>query len=122
VSYAAQTNYAAATPQSRTFTVIPAPVNVSITPSTWNLTGGSLTLAVSVQSWSAGPPDGTGAVTLSDGGTVLGTMPVNASGHASFSVAASTLTNGTNSFTAAYSGGTNYGTGSATIQVNVANR
>jgi hypothetical protein len=120
VSYAAQGNFAAATPQTESFTVTPAPVNVALTPSTWYLTGGNLTLTASVQSWSAGPPKSTGSVTFLNGNKVLAVIPVDATGRASLTVAASTLSNGNQSFTASYAGGTNYGTGSATITVSVA--
>jgi hypothetical protein len=120
VSYAAQTNFAAAAPLTESFTVNPAPVIVGFTPSTYYLTGGTLTLSATIQSPSAGVPKSTGSVTFSDGGSVLATVPVDANGRASFSVAATALTNGKNNFTAAYSGGTNYGTGSTSIVVTVA--
>ncbi len=120
VSYAAQGNFAAATPQTATFSVTPAPVVVAFTPSTWNLTGGSLTLSASVQSWSAGPPKSTGSVTFTLGSKVLGVVPVNASGQASLTVAASSIPNGSETFTATYGGGTNYGTGATSIVVKVA--
>jgi len=120
VSYAAQGNFAAATPQASSFTVTPAPVNIAFTPSTWYLTGGTLTLTATVQSWSAGSPKSTGSITFRDGSTVLAVVPVNANGQASTSVAASALTNGNQIFTASYAGGTNYGAGSTSITVDVA--
>ena len=120
VSYPAQTNYAAATPVTKNFTVVVAPVSVHLTPSTTHLTGGTLTLTASVQSLTAGPPNATGSVTFKDGSTTLATVPVNASGVATKSIAATSLTNGTHTFTASYSGGTNYGTGSGSATVQVA--
>ncbi len=120
VSYAAQGNFAAATPQTDSFTVTPAPVNIAFTPSTYYLTGGNLTLSASVQSWSAGPPKSTGSITFSDGGNILAVVPVDANGHASLTVASSTLSNGNQIFTASYAGGTNYGIGSSSVTVNVA--
>jgi len=122
VSYAAQTNYAAANPQTESFTVTLAPVNVGLTPSTWYLTGGNLTLNASVQSWSAGPPRSTGSVTFADGSKILFVVPVNAAGTASYTIAASALSNGNHSFTATYAGGTNYSTGSTSVSVTVAHR
>ena len=122
VSYAAQGNFAAATPQTESFTVTPAPVVVAFSPSTWYLTGGNLTLTASVQSWSAGPPKSTGSVTFTNGSTVLGVVPVNANGQASVTVAASSIANGPQHFTASYGGGTNYGTGSTSIVVTVAHK
>jgi len=119
VSYAAQGNFAAATPQTESFTVAPAPVNIALSPSTWYLTGGNLTLSASVQSSSAGPPNSTGSVTFLNGSQVLAAIPVDANGRASFTVAASALSNGDQTFTASYAGGTDYGTGSTSIQVEV---
>lgn len=120
ISYAAQTNYAAAGPKVQNFVVTAAPVVVQLTPSSWYLTGGTLTLTASIQSWSAGPPNANGQVTFTSGSTVLGTAPVNATGSASVSVPASSLTNGSKQITATYSGGLNYATGSTTITITVA--
>ncbi|MFZ0747332.1 MAG: Ig-like domain-containing protein [Terracidiphilus sp.] len=122
VTYPAQTNYAAAGPKTQNFTVTPAPVVVQFTPSSWYLTGGNLTLTASVQSWSAGPPNTTGAVTFKYGATVLSgvAIPVNASGSATLTIPASSLPNGNDALTAIYSGGANYATGSTTITVQVA--
>ncbi|HXS77262.1 MAG TPA: Ig-like domain-containing protein [Terracidiphilus sp.] len=120
VSYAAQTNYAAAGPKVQSFSVTPAPVIVQFTPSAWYVTGGNLTLTAAVQSSSAGAPNATGSVTFKRGTTVLGTSPVNASGVAAITIAASTLPNGNDVLTATYSGGTNYATGSTSITVQVA--
>jgi len=122
VSYAAQGNFAAAKPQTESFTVTPAPVVVAFTPSTWDLTGGNLTLTASVQSYSAGPPKSTGSVTFTNGSTVLGVFPVNAHGQASVTVAASSIANGSQHFTASYAGGTNYASGSTSIAVTVAHK
>ena len=120
ISYAAQTNYAAAGPKVQNFVVTAAPVVIQLTPSSLYLTGGTLTLTASIQSWSAGAPNGTGQVTFTSGSTVLGTAPVNATGSASVSVPASSLTNGSKQITATYSGGLNYATGSTTITITVA--
>jgi Bacterial Ig-like domain (group 3) len=120
ISFAAQTNYAAAGPKVQNFVVTAAPVNIQLTPSSWYLTGGTLTLTASIQSWSAGPPNGTGQVVFTNGSTVLGTAPVNATGSASVSVPASSLANGSEQITATYTGGLNYATGSSTITITVA--
>jgi hypothetical protein len=120
VSYAAQTNYAAAGPKAQSFIVTPAPVVIQFTPSAWYVTGGSLTLTAAVQSSSAGPPNATGSVTFKRGSTVLAVSPVNAAGIATTTVAVSSLPNGNDVLTASYSGGTNYGTGSTSITVQVA--
>ncbi len=120
ISYPAQTNYAAAGPKTTNFVVTSAPVLILFTPSTWYLTGGTLKLTASVQSWSAGPPNATGQVTFTKGATVLGSAPVNASGVASISIPASSLPNGSDTLTATYSGGVNYGTGATSITIQVA--
>jgi hypothetical protein len=120
ITYAAQTNYAAANPVNEAFTVTNAPVIVQLTPSTWYLTGGNLTLTATIQSWSAGPPNHIGSVIFSDGNAVIATVQVSASGTATTSVAASTLSKGTHIFRANYSGGANYAAGSGNATVTVA--
>jgi Bacterial Ig-like domain (group 3) len=120
INYAAQTNYAAATPVNESFTVTAAPVIIQLTPSTWYLTGGNLTLTASIQSWSAGPPNQIGNVAFYDGSRLIATVPVNASGIAATTVAASTLSNGGHTILANYSGGTNYSAGSSSIAITVA--
>ena len=122
VSYPAQTNYAAAGPQTETFVVTPAPVYVQFSPSSYYVTGGSLTLSAAVQSWSAGPPNATGTVTFSYGSTILATVPVNGQGKTSATLAVSALPNGSDVLTATYGAGTNYGTGSTSVTVGVAHR
>ena len=118
VAYAQQTNYAAATPQTETFTVTPAPVNVSLTPSSYSApVGTSLTFLVVVSSWSAGPPNANGSVSFNDGSALLATVPVDASGQASYTTAS--LSVGTHTITAAYGAGTNYGSGSSSATINL---
>jgi Bacterial Ig-like domain (group 3) len=120
IAYAAQTNYAAAKSVNENFTVTPAPVIVQLTPSTWYLTGGNLGLSAAIQSWSAGPPNQVGSVVFYDGSKIVATVGVNASGIAATTVAASSLSNGSHTFRANYSGGTNYAAGNASVTVNVA--
>ncbi|MGH9600274.1 MAG: Ig-like domain repeat protein, partial [Terracidiphilus sp.] len=116
IAYAQQTNYAAAPTQTENFTVTPAPVNVSLTPSTWyTKVGTSITFAVSVTSWSAGPPNDNGAVSFYDGSTLLATVPVNSSGQASYTT--SSLGAGSQTITATYAGGTNYASGSSSATI-----
>jgi hypothetical protein len=120
INYAAQTNYAAAKPVSESFIVTTAPVVIQLTPSTWYLTGGNLTLTAAIQSWSAGPPNQIGTVAFYDGSRLLATMPVSATGTAATTVAASTLSNGSHTIRASYSGGTNYSAGNSSITITVA--
>jgi sugar lactone lactonase YvrE len=116
LSYAQQTNYAAATSQTETFTVTPAPVNVSLTPSSWYTKAGtSLTFQAAVSSSSAGAPNANGAVSFYDGATLLSAVPVNASGQASFTTAS--LSAATHTITATYAGGTNYASGSVSVTI-----
>ena len=61
----------------RRFTVTNAPVIIQLTPSTWYLTGGNLTLTAAIQSWSAGPPNQIGTVAFYDGNKLIATVPVN---------------------------------------------
>ena len=116
IGYAQQTNYSAATPQTENFTVTAAPVQVSLTPSTWYAAvGTSITFSAAVTSWSAGPPNDNGAVAFYDGTTLLATVPVNASGQASYTTAS--LPAGSQTITATYSGGTNYASGSSSVTI-----
>jgi sugar lactone lactonase YvrE len=118
IAYAQQTNYAAAKSQTETFTVTPAPVNVSLTPSTWYTTvGTSITFQVAVSSWSAGPPNATGSVSFYNGATLLSTVRVNASGQASYTT--SSLPAGSQTITATYAGGTNYSSGSSSVTITI---
>jgi Bacterial Ig-like domain (group 3) len=119
INYAAQTNYAAAKPVNERFTVTTAPVLIQLAPSSWYLTGGNLTLTAAIQSWSAGPPNQIGVVTFYDGSRLIATVPVNASGTAATTLAASTLSKGSHTIRANYSGGTNYSAGSSSIAITV---
>jgi polygalacturonase/sugar lactone lactonase YvrE len=116
IGYAQQTNYAAAATQIENFTVTSAPVNVSLTPSTWYTTAGtSITFQASVASWSAGPPSGNGAVSFYDGSTLLATVPVNSNGQSSYTT--STLPVDSQTITATYTGGVNYASGSSSVTI-----
>jgi hypothetical protein len=116
IGYAQQTNYAAASQQTENFTVTSAPVNVQLTPSTYYAKARtSVTFAVSVASWSAGPPSNNGAVSFYDGSTLLATVRVNAGGQASYTT--TTLPAGKQTITATYAGGTNYASGSSSATI-----
>jgi streptogramin lyase len=116
VAYAQQTNYAAATSQTETFTVTPAPVNVALTPSSWYASAGtSLTFQATVTSWSAGPPNANGTVSFYDGTALLATVPVSSSGQASYTT--TSLAAGSHTITANYGAGTNYSSGSSSVTI-----
>ena len=115
VAYPQQTNYGAAT-QTKTFSVTSAPVNVSLTPSSWYANvGTSLTLSASVASWSAGPPSGTGTVSFYDSGTLLGKVAVNENGQASYTT--SSLAAGNHNITATFAGATDYASGTTSVTI-----
>jgi hypothetical protein len=119
VQYAQQTNYAAATPRSETFTVTPAPVTLSLTPSSWYAKeGSSITFQAAVASWSAGPPNATGSILFYDGPTLLATVAVNSSGQASYTTTG--LSTGIHTITATYAGGTNYAAVSSSVTITIA--
>jgi hypothetical protein len=116
IAYAQQGNYAAATPATESFTVSPAPVVVSLTPSSWYTSAsGGISFRAAASSWSAGAPKNNGSVSFYDGTTLLATVPVDGNGTASWSTTA--LTPGTHTITATYAGGANYASGSATANI-----
>jgi hypothetical protein len=118
IAFAQQTNYAAAATQTESFTVTPAPVNVALTPSSWYASAGTdVSFTVAITSWSAGPPDTTGTVSFYNGTTLLATVPVNASGQATYSTAG--LSVGTHSITTTYAGSANYASGSDTVTITI---
>jgi hypothetical protein len=119
ISYAAQGNFAGAGPQTFNFTVTPAPVNVVLTPSSWySPAGSSLTFNATISSWSAGPPNATGIVSFYDGSALLATVPVSSNGGASYSTSA--LSAEAHTISAAYSDGTDYASGSASVTITLA--
>ncbi len=79
-------------------------INAVVSPSGTSSFGQNVTITVTVSA-AVGTP--TGSVTFKDGTNVLATMPLNASGVATFS--SSTLALGGHSFTAAYSGTNSFG-------------
>jgi hypothetical protein len=120
VAYAQQTNYAAADPQTRDFTVTLAPVNVDLTFTPFKRTvqaGTNITFQADVTSSSAGPPNSTGVVSFFDGSQPLTTVPVNTSGQASYTTASLSL--GYHTITATYSGGANYASGSNSVTITI---
>jgi hypothetical protein len=120
MGYAAQTNYAAAKPSTQHFTVTKAPVILQLTPSTYYATGGNVTLSVSIQAPSAGPPNALGTVSFYNGSKLLATVPVTSGGTAATTVAASSLGNGSKTLKASYSGSANYASGTASVTITVA--
>ncbi len=119
IAYAQQTNYAAVAPKTESFTVTPAPVVVALTPSTYyTAPGTNISFATAISSWSAGTPNATGSVSFYDGTKLLGSVPVNSSGQATFSTAG--LAAGKHTITATYTGGANYASGSSSATITLA--
>ena len=117
ITYAQQTNFAAAGPLTETFIVTPAAVNVQLVPSAYSAAAGTnITFTASVLS-NGNAPVTSGSVSFYDGQTLLGVAPVNGSGQAVFSI--SSLPSGTQTITANYSGGANYQTGSGSATVTI---
>jgi polygalacturonase/sugar lactone lactonase YvrE len=116
IGYAQQTNYAAAASQTEDFTVALAPVNISLTPSTWYAKAGtSVTFQSAVSSWSAGPPEESGSVSFYNGSMLLATVPVNNTGQASYTT--SSLPAGQETISATYAGGADYASGSSSVTI-----
>jgi len=101
ISYAAQSNFAAAGPVTESFTVTQAPTQIQLTPSSYYQSASApLTLTASLTSWSAGAPkDGT--VAFYDGTTSLGTLPAGAT----VTLTSSSLSPGSHALTAVYATG-----------------
>jgi hypothetical protein len=95
-------NTVTSTAVTHTVTIASASIAVTSTenPSTY---GDAITLTITMTGSGVTP---TGSVTLMDGATSLGTLPLNASGIATFS--SSTFTAGAHNVTVTYSGDTNY--------------
>ncbi len=118
VGYAHQTNYAAATSQTLSFTVTPAASTIVLTSSSSSAkSSASVTFTAAVNSTSAGAPNAAGSVTFSDGGTVLATVAVDATGKAVYST--TNLAVGLHTISATFAGSSNYAAASASTKVNV---
>ena len=97
-------NYAITSTRA-TLTINPAPTLITLSNVLATATtGSSLTLTAHVASTTSGTP--VGFITLLDGSATLFTTPISATGDAAFTIAS--LTQGSHSFTAVYSGGTNF--------------
>jgi sugar lactone lactonase YvrE len=106
-------NYAIASPAA-TLTINPAPTIITFSnPIATATSGSSITLTVNVASTTTGTP--TGSITLLDDGSSVFTSPLSTSGDAVFTIAS--ITQGSYSFTALYSGSTNYAAGASAPQL-----
>jgi polygalacturonase/sugar lactone lactonase YvrE len=104
ISYGGQSNYAAASPQTVTFTTQPGQTQVQLSPSSYYLqSGSSLTLTAAVSSPQSGIP--AGSVTFFDSGTPIGTTST-ANGIATLVI--SHIAKGQHGFTAVFGGNPNF--------------
>ncbi len=106
-------NYAVASIPA-TFTINPAPTVITL----GNLiatatTGSSITLTTHVASTTSGTP--TGSATFLDGGITIFTTPLSATGDGAFTI--NSITQGTHSFTALYTGSTNFASSTSSPQL-----
>ena len=105
LNYAAQGNYAAASPITVNVTVSPGRSELQISPSSYYLAHGSnLTLSGTLVTPNSGSP--IGSVTFYDNGTAIGTSTVGANGNVSLT--ATNVTKGPHSYSAKYAGSANY--------------
>ncbi len=125
VSYSGDSNYNATSNTAMvTVTTSSGPgkttPTIMITPSSSSLTTAQqLTVAVSIAGSGNSAPTATGTVTLSGGGTTTEALTLNNTGGATFTIAPGTLTVGSDTLTASYSGDSNYNatTNASTITV-----
>jgi sugar lactone lactonase YvrE len=106
-------NYAIASPAA-TLTIKPAPTVITLSNLIATVTSGSsITLTAQVATTTTGTP--TGSITLLDGNNPVLTTPLSANGDAVFTI--SSITQGSHTFTAFYSGNTNFTPGTSTPQL-----
>ena len=106
-------NYTLA-PAASILTINPAPTLITLSNASATATTGTpITLTSHVASTTSGTP--TGSVTLLDGSATVSTTPLSATGDAAFTIAS--LTQGSHSFTAVYSGSTNFTPSASTAQL-----
>jgi sugar lactone lactonase YvrE len=106
-------NYTIA-PTSATVTIDPAPVMITLSNLVATTTAGSsVTLTAHVASTTSGTP--TGSVMLLDADNTLFTTPVSVTGDAAFTIPS--ITQGSHSFTAFYSGSVNFTSGTSAPQL-----
>jgi hypothetical protein len=115
LSYAAQGNYAAAAPLTRTVTTAQGSTELQVAPSSSSpASGATVTLSGTVNTPNSGVP--TGSVTFYDGSTMLGTSAIASNGSISYNVTG--ILKGTHSYSAKYAGTSNY-TAAASSAVSV---
>jgi len=119
VSYAGDTNYAASSGSAMVTVTAPALLTptVTVTPASSTLNS-SASLSVPVTVTGSGPTP-TGSVTLSGGGYTSAAEPLSSSGSYTFTIPANTLSSGSVTLTATYSGDGKYGSASGNATVTI---
>jgi hypothetical protein len=119
--YSGDQNYTPSNSSPLTETITKGTVTVTASSSSNpSVFGQAASLVVHVASSSGGPAIPTGMVTLFDGTSSLSSLPLDASGAASFSLA--TLNAGTHSLTVNYSGDTSFSSSSSSAVSQVINK
>ncbi len=89
---------------------------MSLTPSSWYTSASvGISFQANVTSSSAGAPNDNGSVEFFDGSSLLATVQVNVGGQARY--ATSSLSAGSHTITATFVNGTNYASGSASVNI-----
>jgi hypothetical protein len=118
LSYAAQGNYAAAGPLTKSFTTQPGQTELQAYPSSyWLAAGSSLTISGKATTPNSGVPPG--SVTVYDNGTAIGTAAIGAGGAISYNITG--IAKGSHKYSASYPGSTNYSaatSGSSSVTAN----
>jgi hypothetical protein len=105
LNYAAQGNYAAAGPLTRTVSTAPGSSELQISPSSYYFaSGSSLTINGTITTPNSGIPQGT--VTIYDGGVAIGPATINAQGAITYT--AVKVSKGSHTYSAKYAGTANY--------------
>jgi hypothetical protein len=105
LSYAAQGNYAAAGPLTKSFSTQPGQTELQAYPSSyWLAAGSSLTISGTATTPNSGIPPG--SVTVYDNGVAIGTAAIGASGNISYNV--SNIAKGSHKYYASYPGSSDY--------------
>jgi hypothetical protein len=117
VSYAANGNFATATPVTLTYTVAQATTQTQLTPSSYYTPAGQpLMLTATVVSYNPTQSPNTGTVTFTDNGVTLGTINVT-NGTAVFTVTSPVA--GAHTYAATYSGTSQFTSSSGSANVTV---
>jgi hypothetical protein len=105
LNYAAQGNFAAAGPLTKSFTTQPGQTLLLATPSSYYLASGS-TLKISGNVSTPGSGNPTGSVSVYDGSTAIGTANIGSTGALSYTV--TSIVKGSHSYHTGFAGSANY--------------